>query len=101
MRFEVARPVRRWPIKTAAHTELKRTLKTAEFHTEARECCEGVDDEPTAVADVVIALLGIRPFLKRTVGTDWVCHPFLFPQSIPDRGSTLDTISGLLLQSTS
>jgi len=51
----------------------------AEFHTEARECREGVDDEFTAVAGVVIALLGIWPLLDGTVDTDRVCHTFVFP----------------------
>jgi hypothetical protein len=50
----------------------------AEFHTEARERREGVDDEPTAVASVVIAFLGIRSLLDGTVETDRVCHPFVF-----------------------
>jgi hypothetical protein len=49
------------------------------FHAEARECREGVDDESTAVAGVVIALLGIRPLLDGTVDTDRVRHPFVFP----------------------
>ena len=40
---------------------------------------EGVDDEPTAVAGVMIALLGIGLFLERTVDADWVRHPFVFP----------------------
>jgi hypothetical protein len=50
-----------------------------DLHAESRECCERVDDEPTAVAGVVIALFRIRPLLDGTVNTDRVCHPFIFP----------------------
>jgi len=51
----------------------------AEFHPEPRERCEDVDDESTAVAGVVIALLGTRPLLERTVDADRVRDPFVFP----------------------
>jgi len=51
----------------------------AEFHPEPRERREGVDDEATPVAGVMIALLGIRPLLERTVDADRVRHPFVFP----------------------
>jgi hypothetical protein len=51
----------------------------AEFYTEARERREGVDDEPTPIAGVVIAFLGIRSLLDGTVDTDRVRHPFVFP----------------------
>jgi hypothetical protein len=51
----------------------------AEFHPEPGERREGVDDESTAVAGVVIAPLGIGLFLERTVDADRVRHPFVFP----------------------
>ena len=54
----------------------------AEFHTEPRKCREGVDDEATPVAGVVIALLGIRLLLDGTVDTDQMCCPFVFPSGI-------------------
>jgi hypothetical protein len=50
-----------------------------EFDAEAGECREGVDDESTPVARVVITLLGIGPLLDGTVDTDLVRHPFVFP----------------------
>ena len=49
----------------------------AEFDAEPSERCEGVNDEPTAVASTVIALVGIRPLLDGTVDTDRVRHPFV------------------------
>jgi len=39
---------------------------------------EGVDDEPTAVAGVVIAFVGIQFRLDRTVDTDGVSDPLVF-----------------------
>jgi hypothetical protein len=54
----------------------------ADLHAEARECRESIDDESTAVASVVIALLGIRPLLDGTVDTDRVCHPLVFPPRV-------------------
>ena len=50
MLLKVARPVRRWPARTTSLAKLQRPLEMAEFYTEARERCEGVDDEPTPVA---------------------------------------------------
>jgi hypothetical protein len=50
----------------------------AEFDAEPSERCERVDDESTAVAGVVIALVGIRPLLDGTVDADWVRHAFVF-----------------------
>jgi hypothetical protein len=49
------------------------------YHAEPGECPEGVDDESTRVAGVVITRLGIGPLLDSTVDTDRVCHPFVFP----------------------
>ena len=60
-------------------TELERPLEMAKFHAEPSERREGVDDEPAAVTRAVIALLGVRSHLNRTVDADWVADPFLFP----------------------
>jgi|APHM01.1.fsa_nt_gi hypothetical protein len=59
--------------------ELGGTEGPASSRRERRRRREGVDDEPTPVAGVVIMLLGIRSFLDGTVDTDRVCHPFVFP----------------------
>jgi len=54
----------------------------AEFHTETRERREGVDDEPTAIAGVAIALVGIRLHLDRAVDADRVGDPLIFPPGV-------------------
>ena len=58
MFFEVTRPVRGGPTGATASTQLERALEMAEFYAEPGKCRERVDDEPTAVAGVAIALLG-------------------------------------------
>jgi hypothetical protein len=65
-------------VQYVASPQLERPLEMAEFDTEPGKCREGVDDEPTAVACVVVALVGIRPCLGGAVDTDWVRHPFVF-----------------------
>ena len=50
----------------------------AEFDAEPSERCESIDDEPTAVAGVVIALVGIRLCLDRAVHANGVGDPLLF-----------------------
>jgi len=50
----------------------------AEFDAESCERREGVDDEPTAVAGDVIALVGIRFRLDRAVDADGVGDPLVF-----------------------
>ncbi len=79
MFLEVARPVRREPAWTTPLAQLQRPLEMAEFHTEPGERCERVNDEPTPVAGVVIALIGIRPRLEGAVDTDLVGDPLFFP----------------------
>jgi len=46
--------------------------------TTRRRRREGVDDEPTAVAGVVIALVGVRFRLDRAVDADGVRDPLVF-----------------------
>jgi len=53
-----------------------------EFDAESREGCKCVDDEPTAVAGVVIALIRIWPYLDGTVDADQVTDPLIFPPSV-------------------
>jgi len=52
----------------------------AKFDAEARQRCEGVDDESTDVAGDVIALVGIWFRLDRAVDADRVGDPLVFPQ---------------------
>jgi hypothetical protein len=42
----------------------------AEFDAEPSERCEGIDDEPTAVAGVVVTLVGIRRLFDPTVNAN-------------------------------
>ena len=79
MLLEVTRPVRGGPTRATLSTQLERPLEMAEFDAEPDKGREGVDDEPTAVAGVVFAPVGIRPPLDGTVDTDRVHHPFVFP----------------------
>ena len=78
MRLDVARPVRREATWATALAQLHRAFEMTEFDTEARQSCEGVDDEPTAVAGVVIALVGIWFYLNRAVDADGVGDPLVF-----------------------
>jgi len=64
-----------------------------EFDAEARQRREGVDDEPTAVAGVVIAFVGIQFRLDRTVDTDGVSDPLVFAPGM--RLATLGTGRGV------
>jgi len=50
----------------------------AKFDAEARQRCEGVDDESTDVAGDVIALVGIWFRLDRAVDADRVGDPLVF-----------------------
>jgi len=61
MFLEVARPVRREATRaTPPLAQLQWAFEMTEFDAEARQRREGVDDEPTAVAGVVIAFVGIQ-----------------------------------------
>jgi hypothetical protein len=53
----------------------------AEVDTEACEFRQGVDDEPTAVAGVVIALVGIL-VSESAVDPDRVSDPFVLSPSV-------------------
>lgn len=44
----------------------------ADYYMERGECREGVDDEPTVVAGVVINCIRVRPLLNCTVDADRV-----------------------------
>jgi len=55
---EVARPVRREATRATPLAQLQWAFEMTEFDAEARQRREGVDDEPTAVAGVVIAFVG-------------------------------------------
>ena len=72
MLLEIARPVRRGPARTAAGAQLYRAVEMAEFDPEPRERRGRVDDEPTAVAGGVIALVGNRLRPNCAVDTDRV-----------------------------
>jgi len=82
MRLEVARPVRREPTRATALAQLQRAFEMTELDTEARQRGEGVDDEPTAVAGVVIALVGIRFRLDRAVDADRLGGPLVFAPGV-------------------
>ena len=82
MCLEVARPVRREPTRATVLAQLHRAFEMTEFDTEARQSCEGVDDEPTAVAGVVIALVGIWFYLNRAVDADGVGDPLVFSPGV-------------------
>ncbi len=72
MVFEVACPVRREPTRTTPGAQLQRAFEVPEFHPEPGERRKRVGDQPAAVTDDVIALVGIRLRLNRTVDTDRV-----------------------------
>jgi len=86
MRLEIARPVRRETTRITAGAQLYRAFEMPEFDAEARQSGEGVDDEPTAVAGVVIALVGIRFRLDRAVDADGVTHHLVFRSGVGSTG---------------
>jgi len=53
-----------------------------QFDPESGERCERVDDQPTSIAGDVIALLGIRLRLNRTVDTDRMSDPLVLAPSV-------------------
>ncbi|ELZ68843.1 hypothetical protein C457_10546 [Haloferax prahovense DSM 18310] len=77
MLLEVARPVRRESARTTAGAQLQRAFQMPQFDPEPDECCERVDDQPTAVTGDVIALVEIRFRLNRAVDTDRVGDPLV------------------------
>ena len=79
MCLEVTCPVRREFAWTTVLAQLQRAFEVPEFHAEPRERSERVDDQPTAVAGAVVALVGIRPCLGGAVDTEWLRHPFVIP----------------------
>ena len=50
----------------------------AEFDTEPRECRDRVDDESTAIAGAVIALVRVRLHLDSAVDTDQMGYSLVF-----------------------
>ena len=72
MLLEVSRPVRRQATWTAAVAQLHRAFEMAKFDAESRQRGEGVDDEPTAVAGVVVTFVGVWLHLDRAVDADVV-----------------------------
>jgi len=54
-----------------------------ELDPESRERRECVDDQPTAIAGDVFALVGIRLRLNRTVDADRVGDPFVLSPGAP------------------
>jgi len=93
MFLEVARPVRREATRATPLAQLQWAFEMTEFDAEARQRREGVDDEPTAVAGVVIAFVGIQFRLDRTVDTDGVSDPLVFAPGM--RLATLGTGRGV------
>ncbi|AAG20995.1 Vng6378h (plasmid) [Halobacterium salinarum NRC-1] len=77
MLLEITRPVRREPTQATGGAQLQRAFQMPEFHPQPRERCERVDNQPTAVTGDVIALVGIRLRLDRTVDTDRMADPFV------------------------
>jgi hypothetical protein len=72
MLLEIARPVRRETTRTAAGAQLYRAFQVPQFDPEPGESRGRVDDEPTAVASGVIALVGSRLRPNCAVDTDRV-----------------------------
>ena len=70
--LEVACPVCRESARTTPLAQLQRPFEVAKFDAEPRECRKRVDDEPTAIAGVVVTLIGIQPRLGSAVDTDRV-----------------------------
>jgi len=71
-------PRGREPARATPLAQLQQAFEVAEFDAESCERREGVDDEPTAVAGDVIALVGIRFRLDRAVDADGVGDPLVF-----------------------
>ncbi len=82
MLLEVASPVRSWSTGTTPCTQLQWSFQVTEFHSKPRERCECVDDESAPVAGVVVALVGIWPYLDHTIDADRVNDPFVRPPSV-------------------
>jgi hypothetical protein len=72
-------PVRGFPARATAGAEMERAFEVAEFNPEASERRKGVNDEPTAIASVVVGLDGVRARLNRTVDTDRMRHSLRLP----------------------
>ena len=72
MFLDVARPVRCKSTGTTSVAKLQRALEMSDLHAESRECCERVDDEPTAVAGVVVTFVGVWLRPDRAVDADVV-----------------------------
>jgi len=70
--FEVTRPVRCRPTRTTPRTDLEWAVEMAQFHAKPREHRERVNEEPTAVTGVVIALVGTRVRLDPAVDANRV-----------------------------
>ena len=68
----------RWPSSTRKRVSWAGPEVPLAAGTSRRRRRECVDDQPTAVAGVVIALVGIRLCLDRTVHADGVGDPLLF-----------------------
>ncbi len=82
MFLEVTRPVRGGPTGATASTKLQRPLEMSKFYAKSSERCERVNDEPTPVAGVVIALIEIESRLDRTVDADRVGDSLVLPPSV-------------------
>jgi len=54
----------------------------AEFDTEPCEGCKRIDDEATAIAGVVVTIVGIGIRLDRAVDADRVCDSFVFSPGV-------------------
>jgi hypothetical protein len=57
------------------------SVEVAEFDAEGRECRQRIDDASTAVAGMVVEVVGIRALLNSAVDADRVCDPVVFPPS--------------------
>jgi hypothetical protein len=82
MLLQVTCPVRREPARTTAGAQLQRAFEVPELDPEPGQCCERVDDQPTAVTGDVIALVGIRLYLNRAVDTDRVSDPLVLASGV-------------------
>jgi hypothetical protein len=80
MWLEVLRPVRRRAIRSTPRAEADCPFEMAELHSERGKGRKGVDNQPTAIARMSVAVLGISGCLSRArradrVGDDLVCSP--------------------------
>jgi len=82
MLIEVVCPVRCESARATPLAQLQRTFEVAEFDAEPRECRERVDDEPTAVAGDVIALVGSGSVWSARSRTDRVGDPLVLPSGV-------------------